>query len=68
MSINSPASIRQLLLNISREQKINFNRILTNYGLERLLYRISVSKYKQTPLDAGYGKFVLPSPKIKFKL
>jgi len=46
MSINTPASIRQLLLNISREKKVDFNRILTSYGLERLLYRISTSKYK----------------------
>jgi len=46
MSVNTPASIRQRLLNISREQKVNFNRILTSYGLERLLYRLSASKYK----------------------
>lgn len=46
MSVNTPASIRQRLLNISREQKVDFNRILTNYGLERLLYRLSFSKYK----------------------
>jgi len=46
MSVNTAASIRQLLLNISREQKVDFNRILTSYGLERVLYRLSVSKYK----------------------
>jgi len=44
--VNTAASIRQRLLNISREQKVDFNRILTNYGLERLLYRLSVSEYK----------------------
>jgi len=46
MKINTAASIRQLLLNISREKKVDFNRILTSYGLERLLYRLSISKYK----------------------
>ncbi|MDQ6991644.1 MAG: nucleotidyl transferase AbiEii/AbiGii toxin family protein [Mariprofundaceae bacterium] len=46
MRINTPASIRQRLLNISREKKVDFNRIVTSYGLERLLYRISASKYK----------------------
>jgi len=44
--VNTAASVRQRLLNISREQKVDFNRILTNYGLERLLYRLSVSEYK----------------------
>jgi len=46
-SISSKAkSVRARLLNISREKKVDFNRILTNYGLERLLYRLSVSKYR----------------------
>jgi len=40
------ASIRARLLNISREQQVDFNRILTSYGLERLLYRLSVSEYR----------------------
>jgi len=40
------ASIRARLLNLSREKKIDFNRILTIYGLERLLYRLSVSEYR----------------------
>jgi len=40
------ASIRARLLNLSREKKIDFNRILTSYGLDRLLYRLSVSEYR----------------------
>ncbi len=43
---NPAASIRARLLNMAREQKADFQRILINYGLERLLYRISVSRYK----------------------
>jgi len=43
---NPAASIRARLMNISREQNGDFNRVLTHYGLERLLYRLSTSKYK----------------------
>jgi len=46
IDVNVAASIRQRLLNISREQRVDFNRILINYGLERLLYRLSISKHK----------------------
>lgn len=42
---NSAASIRQRLLNIAREQKIEFQLILTCFALERFLYRLSQSKY-----------------------
>jgi hypothetical protein len=41
---NSAASIRQRLLNIAREQKIEFQLILTRFALERFLYRLSQSK------------------------
>ena len=43
---NLPASVKQRLLNISRQKKIEFNVLLTKYALERLLYRISVSRYR----------------------
>jgi len=43
---NPVASIRARLLQQSREQKVDFQRILMNYGLERLLYRISISRYR----------------------
>lgn len=42
---NSAASIRQRLLNIAREQKIEFQLILTRFAFERFLYRLSQSKY-----------------------
>lgn len=44
--VNPAVSIRARLLNISREKKVDFNRVLTNYALERLLYRLSISKYQ----------------------
>jgi len=42
---NIPASVRQRLLNLSRERGEDFNLILTRYAVERLLYRLSVSPY-----------------------
>jgi predicted nucleotidyltransferase component of viral defense system len=41
---NLPASIRQRLLNLSRELGEDFNLTLTRYGTERLLYRLSHSE------------------------
>jgi len=43
---NLPASVKQRLLNISKQKEIEFNVLLTKYALERLLYRISVSRYR----------------------
>ena len=43
---NSPASVRQRLKNLSREKRRDFGLLLVNYGLERLIYRLSVSLYR----------------------
>lgn len=43
---NLPASVRQRLLNHAREQNQPFDVILVRYGLERLLYRLSISQYR----------------------
>jgi hypothetical protein len=43
---NIPASIRQKLLNLSRERNDDFGLILTKYGLERVLFRLNKSKYR----------------------
>jgi predicted nucleotidyltransferase component of viral defense system len=43
--INLPASIRQRLLNLSRDRGEDFNLTLTRYGTERLLYRLSQSEF-----------------------
>lgn len=49
MSIKRPkdlaASIRQRLANKAKEQKEDFGVVLTRYGLERFLYRLSLSPY-----------------------
>lgn len=42
---NIGASVRARLLNRARTDKVDFNNMLTRYALERLLYRLSVSKW-----------------------
>ena len=42
---NKPASIRKKLLNHARSNNIDFNMILIHYFNERILYRLSKSKY-----------------------
>ena len=44
---NMAASVRQRLLDIARKRKEDFNLVLTKYGLERVLYRISQSQYRE---------------------
>jgi hypothetical protein len=43
---NVAASVRQRLLNISNSTGEDFGLVLTRYALERLLYRLSQSKYR----------------------
>ena len=40
------ASVRARLFNLSREREQDFQRVLVSYGLERLLYRLSISGHK----------------------
>lgn len=44
---NMSASVRQRLLNLSRERKEDFGLVLTKYGLERVLYRIAQSTHRE---------------------
>jgi predicted nucleotidyltransferase component of viral defense system len=44
---NIEASVRQRLLSIIRETGENANIIWTRYAIERLLYRLSISKYAE---------------------
>ncbi|WP_065755762.1 nucleotidyl transferase AbiEii/AbiGii toxin family protein [Bradyrhizobium paxllaeri] len=43
---NAGASVRARLLNLAKERNEPFDLLLTQYALERLLYRLSISKYK----------------------
>ncbi len=44
---NIASSVRQRLLNFSKKHKIDYQLLLIRYGLERFLYRLSQSNYKE---------------------
>jgi len=44
--VNLSASVRQRLLNLAVERKEDFGLVLSRYGLERFLYRLSVSPHR----------------------
>ncbi|MGH9476160.1 MAG: nucleotidyl transferase AbiEii/AbiGii toxin family protein [Terriglobales bacterium] len=44
--VNVSASVRARLLNIAKERREDFTLTLMNYGAERFLYRLSISKYR----------------------
>jgi hypothetical protein len=50
---NIGASIRDRLLNKARAEKLDYNLLLTRYALERMLYRLSISKQRDQFLLKG---------------
>ena len=50
---NVSASVKQKLLNISREDKRPFNELMQYYAMERFLYRLSQSDYKDAFILKG---------------
>ena len=54
---NLPASVRQRLLNLSRERGEDFNFTLTRYANERLLYRLARSPYRDQFVLKGAALF-----------
>jgi predicted nucleotidyltransferase component of viral defense system len=50
---NIGASVRARLLNIAKKSKRDYNRILVQYAQERLLYRFSVSTYRDNFILKG---------------
>lgn len=50
---NIGASVRDRLLNKARAEKLDFNLLLTRYALERMLYRLSISKHRDQFLLKG---------------
>jgi hypothetical protein len=59
VATNVAASAKQRLLNRARERKEDFNLLLTKYGLERILYRIGQSAYKDSFVLKGALLFEL---------
>jgi hypothetical protein len=56
---NMAVSVRDRLLNLARERGEDFQLILTRYGLERLLYRLGKSDYRDLFILKGAMLFVL---------
>ncbi|TAJ18470.1 MAG: nucleotidyl transferase AbiEii/AbiGii toxin family protein [Dehalococcoidia bacterium] len=53
------ASIRQLLLNHARAEKIDFNYVLRRYANERFLYRLSRSGWQEQLILKGANVFLV---------
>ena len=58
---NIAKSIRERLLNLAKAQDQNFNTLLTQYALQRLLYRLSISDYHHQFVLKGAWLFVVIS-------
>lgn len=56
---NTAASIRQRLLNLATGRGVAFNRVLVQYGIERVLYRLSESQHAEEFVLKGAMLFVL---------
>lgn len=56
---NLPASVRQRLLNLSKDRKEPFDLMLVRYGIERLLYRLSRSRHAEMFLLKGAMLFAI---------
>ena len=50
---NIGASVRARLWNLARARQANFQRMLTRYALERLLFRLSVSPHRESFILKG---------------
>ncbi len=56
---NVAASTRQRLLNLAQSKQWDFNRVLTRYGVERLLYRLAASPHGERFLLKGATLFTV---------
>lgn len=53
MSRNIPASVRQRLRDLAKRRNEDFNLVLTKYGLERVLFRLGRSQYRDLLILKG---------------
>ncbi|RYG15385.1 nucleotidyl transferase AbiEii/AbiGii toxin family protein, partial [bacterium] len=56
---NVAASVRDRLMQIARTRKEDFNFVLTRYAMERLLYRLSVSRHEPAFVLKGASLFTV---------
>ena len=59
MTRDIAASVRQRLLNVSRQRGDDFQYVMTRYGLERLLYRLTQSPHASQFVLKGAALFEL---------
>jgi|TARA_R110001599_G_C12237200_1_gene658531 predicted nucleotidyltransferase component of viral defense system len=59
MAVNKASSVRQRLLNLARERSENFDFVLKQYVIQRLLYRLSISDYQEQFLLKGAMLFLI---------
>jgi hypothetical protein len=57
--IDVASSIFQRLLNQARANKEDFNHLLNRYGMERFLYRLSISPYQEEFILKGASLFLV---------
>ncbi len=57
MKPSTPTQLKDWIKNLSKEKDISANIIMQNYMLERLLERISVSKYKNNFILKGRNAY-----------
>lgn len=63
---NIAKSIKQKLLNKAKKENLRFNDVLLYYGIERFLYRLSISRYKHSFFLKGALMFLvwnIPGPR-----
>ncbi|MFP4556353.1 MAG: nucleotidyl transferase AbiEii/AbiGii toxin family protein [Bacteroidales bacterium] len=66
---NTSASIRARLLNLAKQQGLNFQLVIIRYLQERLLYRLSISPYnKNFYLKGGALMYAFEGSKTRFTL
>ena len=57
MTPTSPTQLKDWIKKLSKEKDVSANIIMQNYMLERLLERISVSKYKHNFILKGRNAY-----------
>lgn len=63
--MNKAASVKARLRNISETEKRSYQEVLQTYGLERVVYRLSISDYaNQFTLKGGIFLYALFDGKI----
>lgn len=59
MTPNQAASVRARLLNLARSRSLDFNQVLVQFALERILYRLASSPYRDRYLLKGALLFLV---------